>query len=83
MALDLYCWLAYRNSYLSKPTRVPWPALEAQFGADYDDRRNFKRKFLSALRQVLVLYPSARVEQVRGGLRLNPSPSHVRRRLEP
>lgn len=83
MALDLYCWLTYRNSYLAKPSRVPWPALEGQFGSAYNDRRNFKRKFLTALRQVLVLYPSARVEQVRGGLKLKPSPSHVRRRLEP
>jgi hypothetical protein len=82
MALDLYCWLTYRNSYLAKPTRVPWPALQAQFGADYDDRRNFKRKFLAAMHQVLVLYPTARVEQVRGGLLLKPSPSHVKRQLE-
>lgn len=82
MALDLYCWLTYRNSYLAKPTRVPWPALQAQFGADYDDRRNFKRKFLAAMRQVLVLYPSARVKQVRGGLLLKPSPSHAKRKLE-
>lgn len=80
MALDLYCWLTYRNSYLSKPTRVPWSALASQFGADYRDRRDFKKRFLRAMRQVLVLYPSARVEQVRGGLKLKPSPSHVRRR---
>lgn len=83
MALDLYCWLTYRNSYLSKPTRVPWPALAAQFGAGYRDHKDFKRRFLRAMRQVLVLYPSARVEQVRGGLKLKPSPSHVRRRFEP
>ncbi|MDH3745010.1 MAG: replication protein RepA [Acidobacteriota bacterium] len=83
MALDLYCWLTYRNSYLRKPTRVPWPALAAQFGAGYQDRKDFKRKFLRAMRQVLVLYPSARVEQVRGGLKLKPSRSHVRKRLEP
>ncbi|MGB5163116.1 MAG: replication protein RepA [Thermoanaerobaculia bacterium] len=82
MALDLYCWLTYRNSYLAKPTRVPWPALAAQFGADYQDRKDFKRRFLRAMRQVLILYPSARVEQVRGGIRLKPAPSHVQRRLE-
>jgi hypothetical protein len=83
MALDLYCWLTYHNSYLSKPTRVPWSALASQFGADYRDRKDFKRRFLRAMRQVLVLYPSARVEQVRGGRKLKPSPSHVRRRFEP
>ena len=83
MALDLYCWLMYRNSYLRKPTRVPWVALAAQFGADYRDRKDFKRRFLRSLRQVLVLYPAARVEQVPGGIRLKPSPCHVRKRLEP
>ena len=82
MAIDLYCWLTYRNSYLGKPTRVPWPALAAQFGADYGDRKDFKRRFLRALRQVLILYPSVRVEQVRGGILLKPAPSHVQRRLE-
>ena len=83
MALDLYCWLTYRNSYLAKPTRVPWPALAAQFGADYGDRKDFKRRFIRAMRQVLILYPSARVEQVRGGIKLNPAPSHVQKRIEP
>ncbi len=82
MALDLYCWLTYRHSYLSKSTRVPWPALAAQFGAAYGDQKDFKRRFLRALRQVLILYPTARVEQVRGGIRLKPASSHVRGRLE-
>lgn len=77
LALDIYCWLTYRNSYLRRPTRIPWPALAAQFGAGYTDRRNFKRKFKLALRQVLMLYPAARVAKVPGGLRLIPSPSHV------
>jgi len=82
MAIDLYCWLTYRNSYLRKPSRIPWAALAAQFGAAYRDRKDFKRFFLAGLRQVLVVYPAARVEQVRGGLFLKPSPCHVRRRLE-
>jgi len=43
MALDIYCWLTYRNSYLRKPSRIPWGALAAQFGADYQARKDFKR----------------------------------------
>lgn len=82
LAIDVYCWLTYRNSYLRKSTRVPWAALQAQFGARYTDRKNFKRKFLGALRQVLVLYPASRVEQVRGGILLKPSPCHVWRKCE-
>ncbi len=82
LALDIYCWLTYRNSYLQRPTRIPWPALAAQFGGSYNDRRNFKRKFRAALRQVLMLYPTARVSQVPGGLQLIPSPSHIQRHIE-
>ena len=74
MALDIYCWLTYRNSYLRKPSRIPWGALAAQFGADYQNRKDFKRYFLAGLRQVLVLYPAPRVEQARAAeVRLPPS----------
>ena len=79
LALDLYLWLTYRNSYLRRPTRVPWALLALQLGAEYRDPRDFKRKVLLSLRQVLVVYPTARVQQVRGGLRLRPAPCHVRR----
>lgn len=33
LALDIYCWLTYRLSYLRKPAEIPWPALQMQFGA--------------------------------------------------
>src|SRR5690606_6702477 len=32
LRLDLYAWLTYRMSYLSKPVTVPWPSLMDQFG---------------------------------------------------
>ena len=83
MAIDLYCWLTYRFSYLRTPCRISWSALAAQLGADYNEGKNFKRKALGAIRQVLILYPSARVDQVRGGILLKPCPTHVRRRLDP
>ena len=44
MAIDLYCWLTYRNSYLRKPCRIPWAALAAQLGADYSEGKNFKNE---------------------------------------
>ena len=69
LALDLYLWLTYRNSYLRRPTRVPWALLALQLGAEYRDQRDFKRKVLRSLNRVLVVYPAARVQQVRGGLR--------------
>lgn len=77
MALDIYCWLTYRMSYLRKPTLIPWFALEAQFGADYKLTRQFRAAFLEQLRAVLVIYSGAHVEPLPEGLELRPSPTHV------
>jgi len=56
MALDIYCWLTYRMSYLKKNIEIPWPALQTQFGSNYAQNtqgtRNFKRHFLQELTKV-------------------------------
>ena len=77
LALDIYCWLTYRLSYLRKPTEIPWPTLQMQFGADYAHTRQFKAAFLEHLRAVHVLYPEANVEDGERGLLLKPSKPHV------
>ena len=86
MALDIYCWLTHRLSYLRKDTVIPWPLLQLQFGAGYANDahglRNFKLKFLKQLLKVRTLYPQAKVVEVEQGLLLKPSPPHVAR-LEP
>lgn len=86
MALDIYCWLTHRMSYLQKDTVIPWPLLQLQFGADYADDaqglRDFKKKFLKRLKAVHVIYDKAKVAEVEQGLLLKPSPPHVAR-LEP
>ena len=65
----------------SNGDRVSWAALRGQFGGDTTDARNFRKDFLTALRQVLVAYPTAKVEQVEGGLRLRRSAPPIHRRL--
>jgi hypothetical protein len=35
-----------------KPAFITWAALKQQFGPDYGEMFNFKRKFRAALRQV-------------------------------
>ena len=77
MALDIYCWLTYRMSYLRKPTEIPWAALQRQFGADYTRTRGFKESFLHHLHAILTVYPEAHVEDGEQGLRLKPSKPHV------
>lgn len=78
LALDLYCWMTYRMSYLRKDLNVPWEALHAQFGADYGSIRKFRQNVRRALLQVTTAYPAARFEAATSGLLLQPSPPHVR-----
>jgi hypothetical protein len=82
MAIDLYTWLTYRMSYLRKPTVVPWEGLQNRFGADYTRPRDFRRKVLTQLQEVLRAYPAVRVGRTDAGLRLYPSPPHIRTRKD-
>lgn len=77
MALDTYCWLTYRMSYLSKPTVIPWAALQMQFGAEYGRVQDFKRRFLEQFKAVLLMYPDAKVQPSGHGLELRPSKPHI------
>ena len=78
LALDIYCWLTYRMSYLERPSKpIPWAALKLQFGCEYGRTRAFKERFLQMLMKVLILYPHARLRVRRAGLQLLPSPTHV------
>lgn len=81
MALDIYMWLTYRMSYLSRRTEISWEQLQLQMGAGYgfdeQGRKNFQRAFTRHLRSVLTVYRGARVDQERGRLVLHPSPTHI------
>jgi len=81
LALDIYAWLTYRMSYLRRPCLIPWEALQTQFGADYGRLRDFKKRFLAHLADVLHVYPAVRLAQLDNGLLLKPSPTHLPPRL--
>ena len=80
LAIDIYVWLTYRMSYLRKPTLIPWEGLQSQFGADYARLRDFRRKVLVHLSNILRVYPAVRVAHRDSGLFLYPSPPHVHAR---
>jgi len=84
MALDIYCWLTYRMSYLKKQTEIPWAALQAQFGSGYAKNahgiRNFKGAFLRELKKVRQFYAGVRADSGEYGLILKPSISHIPKR---
>lgn len=77
MAIDIYCWLTYRMSYLDKSIQIPWILLANQFGSDYTELRDFKKNFLKQLKKVLILY-NAKVDQYDNGLILKPSKTHIK-----
>ena len=75
LALDVYSWLAHRLCRVRKVegVKVSWANLREQFGQEYADPRDFKKKLRIALRQVLTVYPDAKVEPATGGIVLRPS----------
>ena len=80
-ALDIYLWLTHRLPRVRgrNGDRVSWLALQSQFGPDMTDAKKFRRDLLTAMRQVLVAYPAAKVEQVDGGLLLRRSAPPIKR----
>ncbi len=82
LALDVYTWLAHRLCRVRQNggASVSWSALKGQFGQEYRTEKDFKRELVGALAKVLPVYPGARVDKIRGGLRLMPSPPPVRRK---
>ena len=80
-ALDVYSWLAHRLCRVNERNGITlsWRTLKEQFGQEYADTKNFKRKFPGALQKATSAYKEARIESVTGGLKLLPSPPPVKK----
>jgi hypothetical protein len=73
MALDIYCWLAYRLHVIDQPRPISWRALMGQFGGGYREIFHFKPRFLENLALALAVYSEAKVEVDERGLILKKS----------
>ena len=73
MALDLYCWLAYRLHALVEPTPIGWRALHQQFGRGVKRLDHFKDQFKETFALTLAVYPDAEVDVHERGVILRPS----------
>jgi hypothetical protein len=73
LALDIYTFLARRLHELERSIKVPFVSFKEQFGQEYANDKDFKKEFLLAMKQVLAVYPEAKIQKVTGGLLLNPS----------
>jgi hypothetical protein len=81
MALDVYCWLAYRLHSLTTDKPISWPALAGQFGGGIALRKHFKPAFAESLGLALAVYRDARVVMTEEGVVLKPSPPPVKKLL--
>ena len=81
MALDLYCWLAYRLHVLPGARAVSWSALKSQFGTGFTRMDHFRPTFKDNLGLALAVYPAASVEVTERGLTLQPSRPPVAPRI--
>lgn len=77
LALDVYCWLAYRLHVLNGPTPISWKALKDQFGQGFGRLDHFRKQFRHTLVLAQSVYPAANVDVHERGVTLNPSPAPV------
>ena len=81
LALDVYAWLAHRLHRIEgRPVILHWKSLREQFAQEYQGKnpdKDFKDAFLPQLKNVLAVYPKAKVKQVTGGLMLMRSPPPI------
>lgn len=78
LALDVYCWLSHRLSYVHKETMVTWDQFAKQIGAEYKNIRHLRAKFKAALDKMSDLFPETRVRpNVRGVLLLPPKTKKI------
>jgi len=79
LALDIYTWLAHRLCRIQAAAgvKISWENLRDQFGQEYANPKDFKKEFKQALRQVMAVYPGARIDDTPGGLMLHSSPPPV------
>lgn len=86
LALDLYFMLAERLHRVVKDNYiVRWKKLREQFGQEYADsksgRANFKKAFSYALTQVKAVYPNAKVDIVKCGVKFGRSEPPIPKNL--
>src|SRR5271165_3745783 len=75
LALDVYCWLAYRLHSLNVPITVSWKALHAQFGRSVARLDHFKDHFRTVVALATSVYPDAKIEEADSGVGLILKPS--------
>jgi hypothetical protein len=87
LALDIYYMLSERlHRVTAKPVTLYWKNLRVQFGSEYADsdsgKRSFKENFLKALKKVKMVYPTADIDVIDGGVRIRKSRPPIPKKLK-
>jgi hypothetical protein len=77
MAIDIYCWLAFRLLSVTMDTEISWAALKGQFGTGCAAMRTFKVVFAENLVLAKGVYLGARADLTERGITLRPSPPPI------
>lgn len=76
LALDLYAWATHKALSVARNGKqqfIPWAFLAEQFGSDYSDPLNFKKKAKAALQKIQAVYPGLKLSIVTGGIIILPT----------
>lgn len=82
LSIDAYSWLTHRMNTIHKPTPITWPKLENQFGSEYSEVRQFRRRFRQAVERVKAAWPALGIEFEERRVVLHPTPPSVKSRIE-
>ncbi|MFL6417320.1 MAG: replication protein RepA [Bryobacteraceae bacterium] len=75
LALDLYSWVCYRSWRVTKQgakQRVSWDSIHAQFGSQYSDVKDFRKKAMAALKKIVQTQPELKLTPVPGYIEIHP-----------
>lgn len=71
LALDLYAWATHKNFSLAQNNKkeqfIPWLSFMDQFGSEYSDHMNFKKKVKAAFKKVSAVYKGLKIQDAEGG----------------
>jgi hypothetical protein len=71
LALDLYSWTTHKALTVARKGQsqfVPWIALMRQFGTDYSDPKDFRKKAIATLKKIQTVYPGLKLQDAEGGI---------------
>jgi len=71
LALDLYNWSTHKALSVARKGQsqfIPWIGLMRQFGTDYTNPKDFRKKAIAALKKIEAVYPGLKLQDAEGGI---------------